>query len=448
MPIESIQQDALKADEYIRKVSGIKNWTVSASRGFNGGAQVNFTIRAAETGSQKSMAALRAEVRKAMQPMTGYSIRVSEPADPLAGSSGRFQPIAVNVTGDDIGTLMDFAQSVRATMSSTEGISDVSPLLVEGLPEIRIKTDPLVAAHFGLTTKFVADEVHTWVEGNTRNNLQMGTDRIPIRVRMKDSKNMSVESLQMKQIFLQNGTRAVPVSSLGQVEIASGPAVISRENRQRTLRVGANLASGAALGEVAEELEDRLAQMPLPKGVKARIVGQNEQMSELFSNVAIALGLGCLFMYMVLASLFESFAQPLTVMAAVPLAATGAVLALLAFGFPLDLYGGIGMILLAGIVAKNSILLVDFAMQRVRDAHVSPMDAIRETAPLRLRPILMTSIAMIVGMLPVATGLGAGGAARQSLGISTIGGIISSTFLTLLVVPNLYVVIERLRRKS
>jgi HAE1 family hydrophobic/amphiphilic exporter-1 len=134
-------------------------------------------------------------------------------------------------------------------------------------------------------------------------------------------------------------------------------------------------------------------------------------------------------------------------MAAVPLAATGAVLALLAFGFPLDLYGGIGIILLAGIVAKNSILLVDFAMQKVREDHHDAQDAILESAPLRLRPILMTSAAMIVGMIPVATGLGVGGAARQSLGVATIGGILSSTVLTLLVVPNLYIAVDRASRR-
>jgi HAE1 family hydrophobic/amphiphilic exporter-1 len=139
-------------------------------------------------------------------------------------------------------------------------------------------------------------------------------------------------------------------------------------------------------------------------------------------------------------------------MAAIPLAATGAVAALVLTGSQLDLYGGIGMILLAGIVAKNSILLVDFAMQRVRDSGIDPATAIVEAAPLRLRPILMTSVAMIAGMLPIATGLGAGGAARQSLGIATIGGVVSSTLLTLLVVPNLFVgmsrLTARLRRKS
>jgi HAE1 family hydrophobic/amphiphilic exporter-1 len=235
-------------------------------------------------------------------------------------------------------------------------------------------------------------------------------------------------------------------------EPGAGPPVIVRENRQRIMRVNANLQPGAALGDITTELQAKLDELPLPSGYSVRIVGQSEQMAELARNVGFAILLGSFFVYMVLASLFESLTQPLTVMAAIPLAATGAVAALVLTGSQLDLYGGIGMILLAGIVAKNSILLVDFAIQRVRDAGIDPATAIVEAAPLRLRPILMTSVAMIAGMLPIATGLGAGGAARQSLGIATIGGVVSSTLLTLLVVPNLFVAMSRftarLRRKS
>jgi multidrug efflux pump subunit AcrB len=166
-------------------------------------------------------------------------------------------------------------------------------------------------------------------------------------------------------------------------------------------------------------------------------------MDELFGNVIQALLLGSMFVFMVLASLFESILLPWAVMVAIPLAATGAVLALVGFGMPLDLYGGIGIILLAGIVAKNSILLVDFAALRVREHGEEPGVAMLEAAPLRLRPIVMTSIAMIAGMIPVAVGMGSGGAARQTLGIATIGGVISSTALTLLVVPNFYLLIAR-----
>jgi HAE1 family hydrophobic/amphiphilic exporter-1 len=158
----------------------------------------------------------------------------------------------------------------------------------------------------------------------------------------------------------------------------------------------------------------------------------------------VALLLGCLFMFMILASLFESLVHPFTVMVAVPLAATGAVLSLLIFGKSMDLYGGIAMVLLAGLAAKNSILLVDFALQKIRQG-TAPYDAVLEASPLRLRPILMTSFALIAGMIPVATGWGVGGVTRQSLGIATIGGVISSTLLTLVIVPNMFILVERLR---
>jgi multidrug efflux pump subunit AcrB len=223
----------------------------------------------------------------------------------------------------------------------------------------------------------------------------------------------------------------------------AGPTLINRENRMRSIRLGARTVQGEALGPVIERLETALAATPFSAGVTSQVQGQSEQMNELFANLVVALGLGGIFVYMVLASLFESLLLPFAVMAAIPMAAIGALAALLIYGLPLDLYGGIGLVLLAGIVAKNSILLVDFAVARVREGQ-SPRDALLQSAPLRLRPILMTSLAMAAGMLPVALGIGSGGAARQSLGVATIGGIISSTLLTLLVVPSLYLFVERI----
>jgi HAE1 family hydrophobic/amphiphilic exporter-1 len=435
----------------MRKVQGLSDWTIRAGRGFSGNANISLTVRVAEetAKNQEALAKVRSDVRAALSNFVGYSVRISEPSDPLAGSSGRFQPVAVMITGHEVGTLREIARSIQKIMDEVDGITDVAPLQDEGLPEIEFKTSPLLAGHFGTNPKAIGKELRTWIEGDTSNEMQVGNDRIPIRVKLKDGENMTISSLLARSIFSKtNGeTAAIPIGSTVDVATGAGPAVISRENRQKILRVGANTELGAPIGRIVSDLEDKLAQLPLPDGYQARIVGQNEQMNELFRNIVIALLLGCLFMYMILASLFESFSQPFAVMAAVPLAATGAVVALLIFGKSLDLYAGIGMILLAGIVAKNSILLVDFAMQKVRDHDMDPKQAILESAPVRLRPILMTSIAMIAGMLPVATGLGVGGAARHGLGIATIGGIISSTFLTLVIVPNLYIMIARVSRR-
>ncbi len=452
IPIQRVAEVADQVDQKLRAVESLDNWTISAGKSFNGSASVNMTLRVKDKfgRSQKALAKVRSDVRGAISGITGYSLRMSEPADPLAGSSGRFQPVAVLVSGHELSTLRDIARKVQAIMGEIDGITDVAALQEDGLPEIVLQTSPDLAGYYGVTGKAIGTELRTWVEGDTRNNLQLGSDRIPIRVRLAGGETQSPPSLMAKSIFarsIQGDVVAVPIGSAVEWKANAGPSVIARENRRKILRVGANTERGAALGTIVSKLNERLADLPLPQGYNVRIVGQSEQMAELFRNVVIALALGCLFMYMILASLFESFTQPLTVMAAVPLAATGAVLALLLFQLPLDMYGGIGMILLAGIVAKNSILLVDFATQKVRNLGMDPQLAILEAAPLRLRPILMTSLAMIVGMLPVATGLGVGGAARQALGIATIGGIISSTFLTLVIVPNLYVAVERYASK-
>ncbi len=452
IPINQVTAVGEQVDGRIRNVEGIQSWSMRAGSGWSGNANINLTLRVKDshTRNQSSLAKVRADVRSALQGFVGYSVRISEPADPLAGSSGRFQPIAVLVSGDDIGVLRDIARQVETIMNEIPGMADVMAPQDEGLPELELRTSPDFAGHFGVTSRNVSEELRNWIEGDTSNNLQLGNNRIPIRVRMADGDKMTASTLLAKSIFTtasrNQGSLAVPVGSAAHLEAGAGPSVIARENRQKILRIGANTASGAALGDIVNALKGELTQLSLPDGYRYRIVGQSEQMGELFSSVTTALLLGCLFMYMILASLFESFTQPITVMAAVPLAATGAVLALLLLDMPLDMYGGIGMILLAGIVAKNSILLVDFAVQKVRDEGKEPMTAILESAPLRLRPIIMTSIAMIAGMLPVATGLGVGGAARQALGVATIGGIISSTVLTLIIVPNLYVTVERLFR--
>ena len=450
IPVARVVEMADRAENKLKEIDSLENWTESSGVGFSGNASVEFTIRVKEdfARNQDQLGQVRNDVRKALQGFPGYNVRVSEPADPLAGSSGRFQPIAVVLAGDDIGALRNIGQQLRDVMASVEGIIDIGQIQAEGLPEYVVRTDPLLAGQFGVTAAQVGDSLSTWVLGDTSNSLPIGDQQVPIRVRLKNGNRLSPHDLLAKNYYLKgSGSRSdVGVSLLGvaNVTAGAGASVINRENRQRIVRIGANLAPGAALGDLVASLDAKLKAVPLPNGYSAKIAGQSEQMDELFSNLAWALGIGSLFVYMVLVSLFESFTQPISVMAAIPLAGCGAVIALMAFDKSLDLYSGVGMILLAGIVAKNSILMVDFAIQKVKEG-MSPHDAILAAAPLRLRPIVMTSVAMIAGMIPVAAALGAGGAARQGLGIATIGGVISSTVLTLLVVPNLYVAIERRR---
>ena len=448
IPVDRIVAVANSAEERVRTVPSLKGWTVNAGTGQSGYASVDMTLRVDPNAArnQTELGGVRTQVRALLNGFPGYNVRISEPADPLAGSTGRFQPLAIIISGEDIAKLTEISRDVRSVLTKIPGVADVGQVQAEGIPEIQIRTDPSRAGQFGVNAAQISNALATWIQGDASNSIMVADDEVPIRVRLKNARYTAPDDLLRRNIYNKSTTnkaaQGVAISAVTHMEAGSGAAIITRENRQRMVRIGANLAPGAALGDIVTQLQEKLDAMPLPQNYAMRISGQNQQMDELYSNVVWAIGLGILFVYMILVSLFESFTQPISVMAAIPLAATGAVLALLAFQIPLDLYGGVAMILLAGIVAKNSILLVDFAVQRVRDAGESPRQAILEAAPLRLRPIIMTSVAMIAGMIPVAAALGAGGEARRSLGIATIGGVISSTILTLLVVPSLYLAIE------
>lgn len=453
-PFEEIRKVAEESHLRLSQLPQIEYWTIKAGAGFNGAASVRFSIKVKDdfAKNQQSLADVRQTIRQSLSGFPGYSTRISEPSDPLSGGgSSRFSPIAVQISGDEIKKIREAAQQARNLMTQVDGITDIPPIDDLGLPEIKFYTDPFLAAEYGITPQAIGESLKIWVDGDIASYLRLGDKQIPIRVRLKDGNQSAPQQLLQNSLYFSNRNNqmvSIPMANVLSWEPSAGPPVIVRENRQRVLRVGANLKPNTALGNVVRDLREKIENLPMPRGYSARIVGQSEQMSELAKEAGFALMLGSFFVYMILASLFESLTQPLTVMAAIPLAATGAVGALVATKSQLDLYGGIGMILLAGIVAKNSILLIDLAMQKVRDSATDPVQAILEAAPLRLRPIIMTSVAMIAGMIPIASGLGAGGAARKSLGIATIGGVISSTILTLCIVPNLFIWISRLKKRN
>jgi HAE1 family hydrophobic/amphiphilic exporter-1 len=447
-PVDQVKKVADLAEAKIRDMPQLLNWTVSAGNNYSGYANVDMTVQidpeAAHT--QTALGMIRTDIRKLLAGVPGYSVRISEPADPLAGSSGRFQPLAVIISGDNIVKLTEIGREIRTIMSKIPGIADVAQVQAEGLPEIQIRTDPTRAGLFGVSAAQVSSALATAIQGDATNSIVIADQEVPIRVRLNTGRFSSPSDLLSRSIYVKSSTGksqpGVPVGAVTEMKADAGAAIITRENRQRTLRVGANIAPGAALGDTVSLLQAKLDELPLPQNYAARITGQNQQMDELYQNVIWAISIGIIFVYMILVSLFESFILPVSVLAAIPLAATGAVWALIAWQIPLDLYGGVAMILLAGIVAKNSILLVDFAAERVREGSHTPREAMLLAASLRLRPIIMTSVAMIAGMVPVAAALGAGGEARRSLGIATIGGVVSSTLLTLLIVPSIYVATE------
>jgi HAE1 family hydrophobic/amphiphilic exporter-1 len=241
----------------------------------------------------------------------------------------------------------------------------------------------------------------------------------------------------------------IRLSSVAKPVTTTGPATINRQDRSRYIQIAADIApNGPGMAAVMSDIRSMFEKdLKLPEGMSYAFKGQAENFQELGINMAIAAILGVIFIYLVLASLYESFVTPFTIMLVLPLAACGAFLALLITRSSLDLFSMIGCIMLLGIATKNSILLVDYTHQLVQQGKSLP-DSIVEAGRTRLRPILMTTLALIAGMLPIAIGLNEASKQRTSMGISVIGGLISSTLLTLVVVPAAYTYMERFRKWS
>jgi hydrophobic/amphiphilic exporter-1 (mainly G- bacteria), HAE1 family len=288
----------------------------------------------------------------------------------------------------------------------------------------------------------VALALRTSMEGDEATKLRQGKDEIPVRVRLQERDRENADALAGVTLTTPRGR--LKLSDVARFVRGEGPQVIEREDRRRQIQVWA-APRGRPLGDLVNDIEPRLKALKLPSGAGYFYDGQIKLSNETNSNMGLALGLAVLFIYIVLASQFESFIHPLTIMLTLPLALVGAVLALFLTGHTIAMGSLIGIILLMGLVTKNAILLIDRAVVRVRENGEAPLEAILEAGPERLRPILMTSAAMILGMLPTAISNGEGSEFRAPMAIAVIGGVISSTLLSLVVVPVFYLTIERIK---
>ena len=378
----------------------------------------------------------------ATQAMPNAKINVTDP--PIIEGASAESPIIVDVRGasyDDIGPL---SEEVAQILRTTPGVEDVQVRYTPGRPEVRVSVDRQRAADQGVSVAQVAMTVRTAMEGDEATKLRQGKDEVPVRVRMRKEDRANEEDLG--RLTLQTPKGPVQLRDLARLSRGEGPQVIEREDRSRQIQVWASMKN-RALGDIVREVQPRIAAIKMPAGATIKYDGQIRMMNETNENMGLALLLGVVFIYIVLASQFESFIHPLTIMLTLPLALVGAVLALFLTGHSLSMSAFIGIILLMGLVTKNAILLIDRAVVRVREHGETPLQAILEAGPERLRPILMTSAAMVLGMLPTAISNGEGSEFRAPMAIAVIGGVISSTLLSLVVVPVFYMGIERMKER-
>ncbi len=319
------------------------------------------------------------------------------------------------------------------------GVVDLGSTYQPGKPELHVDVDRERAARLGLSTAAVGATVRTLVNGDTASRYRDPGREADIVVRLRPEDRARLQDILDLTLMTPTG-QIVALRNVATLSNASGPTALERLNRQPKISIGANVL-GRAQQSVANDIQARVNQLQLPPGVTVEFGGQVQQFTESFQSLLISLLLSVVFVYMVLASQFGSFTQPFVMLLALPLSLLGAFLALLLTGIPFDMTAMIGIIMLFGLVTKNSILLVDFT-NRLRKGGMTRDQALLAAGPIRLRPILMTSLALILGSLPVALGLGAGGSFRQPLALVVIGGLITSTILTLLLVPTAYALLD------
>ncbi|MDC3960779.1 efflux RND transporter permease subunit [Polyangium jinanense] len=381
--------------------------------------------------------AIKDDVRAIAKAVPGANVVITEPE--FVEGAGVQAPIMINVRGESYDDIRALADQVAGVLQTTAGVTDVQVKFSPGRPEMRVKVDRQRAADQGISVAQVAMTLRTAIEGEEASKLRQGKDEVPIRVQMREEDRASPAELSRLTLWSPRG--AVALSDIARLEMGEGPQVIEREDRQRQIAVWAT-PRGRSLGEIVGELTPRIDALQKPKGTSLTYDGQIEQMNDTNSSMGTALLLAIIFIYLVLASQFESFIHPLTIMMTLPLALVGAILGLFLMDTSMAMGAMIGIILLMGLVTKNAILLVDRAIVRVRENNETPLQAILEAGPERLRPILMTSAAMVLGMLPTAISNGEGSEFRAPMAIAVIGGVVSSTLLSLVVIPALYLAIE------
>ena len=442
--VDEIENLFKGAEEFVISIPEVK--TVFYGQGTfgetnKGSMFVGLKPKAERTRSQQEiMAEIRNRLRK-IPGLKGFAEDVS-----LVGGGQRMVPIQYTIKGRDLTGLQEYSKSIVAEFSKLPGIVDVDSSLEIGKPELRVHIDRDKAADLGVNIASVAETINLLVSGEVETTKYRDEARgRRYNVKMKLNPDDKDNPDDIKRLYTRsNDGRLVELSNVVTVQPAGGPGIINRVDRQRAITLFANL-EGKPLGEAMTELNAISAKI-LPSDYSTGYKGMAEMMGESFGYLMFALVLGIVLAYMVLASQYESFIHPITVLLSMPFSFIGAFLAILITGKTLNIFTFIGLILLMGLVKKNAILLVDYT-NTLRARGMERKEAILTAGPVRLRPILMTTFAMVLGMMPIAVGIGEGAETRSPMAIATIGGLLTSLFLTLIVVPVVYDLFDELQSK-
>ena len=388
----------------------------------------------------RSQKEIIAEVRQRFNAIPGVRADFVESDD---------KPLAISVTGPSSAELVSLADAVQQELEQVSGVQDIASTYHAGLPNLNLALREDRASDLGVSSAAVGTTMQTLLSGVTVGKFSDKDERVDIRLCLSGDGRTRADML--RQVYVpsehQIAGRAmlVPLSQVASWQYTTSASDIRRYDRQREIRLTANV-DGTSMGEANEAFFAQLEKMTVPAGYKVGQAGASNDMDESFANMVMALGLAVAFIFMILAAQFESYSEPFAIMFSLPLALIGALAGLFIAGSEISLVSLIGMMMLMGLVTKNAILLIDFAKQRMLQG-LTCQEALVEAGTIRLRPILMTSMAIIFGMLPIALGLGPGAETRVPMAHAIIGGVLTSTLLTLIIVPVVYDLIHLGKRQ-
>jgi HAE1 family hydrophobic/amphiphilic exporter-1 len=435
--LEVTEARARQIDAALRELPEVRYTVATINSGFaQGKIYGSVYVRLVDRKDrQRSVAEMTVPLRERLARIPGITVTNIGVTD-LGGNKS----IGFSLQGPDLGELERLSRQVLARLTQIPGLVDLDSTLKPDKPTIAVDVKRDAAADLGLNVNAVAGTLRTLVAGQTVGNWRAADGQnYDVRVRLApEHRDSAADLANLPLVFAaaDGSARVVRLPQVASVTPGTGPNQINRRDLNREINIDAN-ALGRSAGEVSDDIRRALAGIAFPPGYRYSFGGSTKNMQESFTYAVGALALAIVFIYMILASQFKSFLQPIALMTSLPLTLIGVVLALLAFRSTLNMFSVIGIVMLMGLVTKNAILLVDFAI-RSREAGMARTEALLHAARVRLRPILMTTLAMVFGMVPLAFALTEGSEQRAPMGQAVIGGVITSSLLTLVVVPVVY----------
>jgi len=388
----------------------------------------------------RSSAELADQIRGIVRDIPGAEIKVQPMSFFAFGSTGG-APVSISIRGDDVAVLQKISDDIKAMVENVDGTREVETSLSEGVPEVQITIDRKAASQYGLTAGQIAGAVRSMMSGTTASTFKFQGDDINIVVSGDESYQASIANLGQLPLPTALGV-SVPLGQVAEITVAHGPVTINREDQARVVTVTSQIF-GRDLQSVSRDIAARLADYELPQGYVYSFGGEQKELADAFRDLLLALVLAVVLVYMIMASQFENLLHPFVIMFSLPLGFSGGILGLFLTGKNLSVPSFIGLIVLAGIVVNNAIVLIDYINNR-RSSGENRTEAIMQAGPTRLRPILMTTLTTVLGLFPLALGHGEGAEMRAPMAVVVIGGLLLSTLLTLVYIPVVYTIMEDL----